>query len=127
MILLTVASSVALKYQDHWPTAFYVTSRLTALDKKKKIGENSAFCKQRRIPTTFRRHHNLGGSVERGGTPGATPLNKAYSFVPPQRVWFLRRFGLNTDIDFAHFGLEWGMVFEGTTGVYERISRFNSK
>ena len=28
---------------------------------------------------------------------------------------------------FAHFGLESGMVFEGTTGVYERIYRFNSK
>ena len=28
---------------------------------------------------------------------------------------------------FAHFGLESGMVFDGTTGVYERIYRFNSK
>ena len=45
----------------------------------------------------------------------------------PQRVWFLRRFGLKTGIYFAHFGLESGMVFEGTTGVYERICRFNSK
>ena len=26
-----------------------------------------------------------------------------------------------------HFGLESGMVFEGTTGEYERIYRFNSK
>ena len=43
------------------------------------------------------------------------------------RVGFLRRFGLKTDIHFAHFGLESGMVFEGTTGVYERIYRFNSK
>ena len=24
-------------------------------------------------------------------------------------------------VDFVHFGLESGMVFEGTTGVYERI------
>ena len=30
-------------------------------------------------------------------------------------------------IHFARFGLESGMVFEGTTGVYERIYRFNSK
>ena len=30
-------------------------------------------------------------------------------------------------IDFAHFGLESGMVFERTGGVYERIYRFNSK
>ena len=39
----------------------------------------------------------------------------------------MRRFGLKTEIDFAHFGLESGMVFEGTTGIYERIYRFNSK
>ena len=30
-------------------------------------------------------------------------------------------------IDFARFGLESGMVFEGTTGVYELTYRFNSK
>ena len=29
--------------------------------------------------------------------------------------------------DFTHFGLESGMLFEGTMGVYERISRFNDK
>ena len=34
----------------------------------------------------------------------------------PQRVWFLRRFGLDLS-----------MVFEGATGVYEPIRRFNSK
>ena len=34
-----------------------------------------------------------------------TPFRKSYSYV-----------------DFAHFGLESGMVFEGTTGVYERKS-----
>ena len=27
-------------------------------------------------------------------------------FVPPQRVGFLRRFGLKTGIDFNYFGLE---------------------
>ena len=47
--------------------------------------------------------------------------------MPPQRVWFLRRFCPKKDIDFTHFGLESGMVFEETTGVYERICRFNSK
>ena len=30
-------------------------------------------------------------------------------------------FGLKTGIDFAHFGLESDMVFEGTTGVYMNI------
>ena len=47
--------------------------------------------------------------------------------MQPQRVGFLRRFGLKTGTDFDHFDLESGMVFEGTTGVYERICRFNSK
>ena len=42
-------------------------------------------------------------------------------------VWFLRRFGVKTGIDFAHFGPELSMVFEETTEVYERIYRFNYK
>ena len=46
--------------------------------------------------------------------------------MPPQRVWFLRRFDQKTGIDFAHFGLESGVVFKGTTGVYECIYSFNS-
>ena len=35
----------------------------------------------------------------------------------------MRRFGLKTGKEFAHFGLESGMVFEETTGVYKRICR----
>ena len=50
-----------------------------------------------------------------GGEGGGTPLYKLYRYVPPHRVGFLRRFGLKTGILFAHFGLESGMVFEGTT------------
>ena len=61
-----------------------------------------------------------------GGGEG-TPLYKLYTYEPPYRVGFLRRFGLKTGIDFAHFGLESGWVFEGTTGVYEGVYRFNSK
>ena len=43
-----------------------------------------------------------------------------YRYVPPYRVGFLpgvflHRFGLKAGIDFAHFGLESGMVLEGTT------------
>ena len=38
-----------------------------------------------------------------------------YSLYVPYRVGFLRRFGLKTGIQFTHFGLESGMVFEGTT------------
>ena len=52
------------------------------------------------------------------------PLCKPYRYVPPQRVGFLPRFGLKTSIDFAHFGLESGLIFKGTTGVYERIYFF---
>ena len=69
-------------------------------------------------------HAELGAG---GGGEKGTPLYKTYRYVPPQRVRFLRRFGLKTGIDFAYFGLESGMVFEGTTGVYERNYRFNSK
>ena len=48
---------------------------------------------------------------------GVTPLYKPYRYVPPHRVGFLllHRFGQITGIHFAHFGLESGMVFEGTT------------
>ena len=43
-------------------------------------------------------------------------------YLPPHWVGFLRRFGLKeAAIFFVHFGLESGMVFEGTTGVYEVI------
>ena len=51
--------------------------------------------------------------MARGGE--GTLLYKPYRYVTPHRVWFLRRFGLKTSIHFAHFGLESGMVFEGTT------------
>ena len=39
--------------------------------------------------------------------------------MPSQRVGFLDLFGLKTGTHFAQFGMESGMVFEGTTGVYE--------
>ena len=62
-------------------------------------------------------------------TPGgeATPLYKPYRYVWPQRIEFLRHFGLKTGIDFSHFGLESGTVYEGTTVVYHCVRRFNSK
>ena len=44
--------------------------------------------------------------------------------MPPQGYGFCR-FGLKTGIDFAHFDLNSGMVFEAsTTGVYEHIYQF---
>ena len=56
-----------------------------------------------------------------------TPLYKPHRYVPPHTVGFLGLFGLKTGIHFAHFGPESGMIFEGTTGVYERICCFHSK
>ena len=38
---------------------------------------------------------------------------------PHKGYGFSRLFGLKTGTEFAHFGLETGMVFDGTTGVYE--------
>ena len=58
---------------------------------------------------------------------GGTPLYKPFRYVPPQRVGFLGRFCLKTGEDFAHFSLESGMVYEGTTIVYQCVRRFNSK
>ena len=58
---------------------------------------------------------------------GGTPLHKLYRHVPSHGVGFLHRFGLKTGIHFAHFGLESGMVFGGTTGKYECIYHFNSE
>ena len=49
---------------------------------------------------------------------GGTPLYKPYRYVPSHRVGFLHRFGQITGIHFAHFGLESGTVFEGTTDQY---------
>ena len=70
---------------------------------------------------------NKKGRVGKAGGGGGTPLYKPYRDMPPLRVGFLRRLSQKTGIDFAHFGLESGTVFERTTGVYERICLFNSK
>ena len=43
--------------------------------------------------------------------------------MPPQRIEFLGRFGLKTGIDFAYFDLESGVVYEGTTVVYQCVRR----
>ena len=62
-----------------------------------------------------------------GGGGGGTPLYKRYRYLLTHRFGLLRHFGLKMSIHFANFGLESGMVFEGTTRVHERIYRFNSK
>ena len=50
----------------------------------------------------------------RGGGGGIPYISYLYRYVLPHRVEFLRRFGLKTGIHFAHFGMESGVVFEGT-------------
>ena len=92
----------------------YLHGKVTFFAKILKSAKNK--CKSRPIERT--REQNV---------PGGTPLCKLYRYVPSHRVGFLRPFGLKTGIHFAQFGLESGMVFERTTGVYERIYRFNSK
>ena len=69
----------------------------------------------------------VSSTLAGGGGGSGTPLCKSYKYVPLQRVWFLGLFGLKTGTHFAHFGLESGMVFERTTGAYERSYRFNFK
>ena len=56
---------------------------------------------------------------------GGTPLYKLYRYVPPQRVWFLTRFGLKTGIDFDNYGLKSGRVF-GMRNIYESLQTYFS-
>ena len=66
--------------------------------------------------------------VDDSQSTGDTPLYQPYRSVcvaPKGR--FFAPFWSETGMDVDHFGLESGMVFKGTTGVYERISCFNSK
>ena len=60
----------------------------------------------------------LGGGGGGGGTPpppGALPYISCRGMCRPKEYGFLH-----------HSGLESGMVFEETAGVYEHINRFNS-
>ena len=63
---------------------------------------------------------------QRPGHPRVTLLYKVCA-APSGRVVCAVLVSLKTGIHFAHFGLESGMFFEGTTGVYEGNYRFNSK
>ena len=62
-------------------------------------------CCERWLCDTVKCILSLKFRLASGGGGGATPLYKPYRCVPPHRVGFLRRFGLKTGIDFAHFGL----------------------
>ena len=56
---------------------------------------------------------------------GGTPLYNVYRYVPPQRVWFLSRFGLKTGIDLDNYGLKSGRVF-GAGNIYESLQTYFS-
>ena len=56
-------------------------------------------------------------------SPGGTPLYKPYRYVPPQRVGFLRRYGLKTGIDFPHFGPE-SKIGYGFPGNFESVRKY---
>ena len=56
---------------------------------------------------------------------GGTPLYNVYRYVPPQRVWFLSRFGLKTGIDFDNYGLKSDRVF-GAGNIYESLQTYFS-
>ena len=58
---------------------------------------------------------------------GGTPLYKLHGYVSPHRVGFLRRFWSENGYTLCPFWSGIGYGFEGSTGVYERIYRFNSK
>ena len=67
-------------------------------------------------------------SVSTGGRAGgAVSLIQARQVRAAPKGMVLRLFGFETGIDFVHFGLKSGMVFEGTKGVYVGIHRFNFK
>ena len=76
-----------------------------------------------RIPVVLHRMWRIGKWLR---TLDNTRRNISYDTLGggrvPQRVWFLRRFGLKRGIDFAYLGLNSGMVFEG---MHERICRFS--
>ena len=56
---------------------------------------------------------------------GVLPYISHIGMCRPKGYGFWGLLGLKTDIHFAHLGLDSSMVFEGTTGAYERIYRYS--
>jgi len=52
---------------------------------------------------------------------GVLPYISLIGVGRPKRYGLLRCFGQKTGVHFTHFGLESGMVFKGSTGVYEGL------
>ena len=111
LFLLFYCLTVPLHVHVLFPFHFFAESRFRLFKSEKMWSDPIRLCP--------------GGGDRVGG--GGTPLYQLCRYVLPHRVGFLRRFGLKMSIHFANFALESGMVFEGSTGVHERIYRFNSK
>ena len=73
----------------------------------------------------YTQQYSCSMKITQGGR--LLPYYKPYRYVPSYRVGCLDLFGLKTGIDFAHFGLESGIVFKGTTEADECIYGFNSQ
>ena len=88
------------------------------MTKHRKKNSSANFIAQKLITDCLSEDNILRDAVSAIGGGGG-----GVRYWPPHRVGFLRRFGLKTGIGihFGHFGLESGIVFEGTTGVYEHI------
>ena len=59
--------------------------------------------------------------------PGVYPLSISHKVRAAPRGVVFALFCSEMDTDFSHFGLESGIVFQGTRGLYERIYPSNSK
>ena len=66
--------------------------------------------------------HSCGGSPGGGLLPFISHI--ARGTCRPKGVWFWRRFGLKADVDFAHFGLESGIIYKGIYGRVWMCSSF---
>ena len=91
---------------------------------KYTLSSAGAYSLRRRIPNAIR---PLSQNCYNNSRPITLEIFEPYGYVPPQSVGFLRRFGMKMGIDFAHYGLESDVVYEGTTVVYQCVRRFNSK
>ena len=100
-----------------------LTRACTIRSIRNKTKENDGLDEKGHVKNSSEEQWARTADYSRPGCLGGTPLYKPYKYVPPPWIGFGGRFGL----DFAHFGLESGMGFEGTTGVYECIYRCSSK
>ena len=110
----------------------------TSMNLVMKRGSRKVFARTRNLGSVFPgsrfrvilRHgvSNLRKSRSRILKPGSRSKSLIYHSITLCRC-FLGAHGLRSETgkDFANFGLESVLVFEGTTGMHERICRFSSK